>query len=105
MPHSCEWEGSTSCRRTLIFPLRDRAVRLAREHRTECPSLTLTAASASAAGAGARQIGVGHKSARRLVRQADIDDGSRDGVTSVDHPGIERLRSENTRLREDVVSR
>jgi len=39
--------------------LRDRAVRLAREHRSECPSLT--AASADVA----RQIGVGHESVRQ----------------------------------------
>ena len=37
------------------------------------------------------------------MQQADIDDGTRDGVTSVDHAEIKRLKAENTRLREDVA--
>ena len=77
--------------------LRDRAVRLVCGHRSEYPSLT--AASAAAAG----QIGVGHESVGRWVLQADIDDGTRDGVTSVDHAEIKRLKAERTRLREDVA--
>jgi putative transposase len=72
-------------------------VRLVREHRSEYPSLT------AASAAVARQIGVGHESVRRWVLQADIDDGTRDGVTSVDHAEIKRLKAENTRLREDVA--
>lgn len=35
--------------------------------------------------------------------QADIDDGTRDGVSSVDHAEIKKLEAENTRLREDVA--
>lgn len=77
--------------------LRERAVRLVREHRSEYPSLT------AASAAVARQVGVGHESVRRWVLQADIDDGTRDGVTSVEHAEIKRLKSENTRLREDVA--
>ena len=77
--------------------LRERAVRLVREHRSEYPSLT------AASAAIARQVGVGHESVRRWVLQADIDDGTRDGVTSVEHAEIKRLKSENTRLREDVA--
>lgn len=46
--------------------LRERAVRLVREHRSEYPSLT-------AASAGvARQVGVGNEPVRRWVLQADI---------------------------------
>ena len=67
-----------------------------REHRAEYPSLT------AAAAAVARQVGVGHESVRRWVLQADIDDGTRDGVTSVEHAEVKRLKAENTRLREDV---
>ena len=59
----------------------------------------LTVASAAVA----RQVGVGHESVRRWVMQADIDDGTRDGVTSVEHAEIKRLKTENTRLREDVA--
>src|SRR5660398_336675 len=77
--------------------LRDRAVRLVREHRSEYPSLT--AASAEVA----RQVGVGHESVRRWVLQADVDDGSREGVTSAEHAEIKRLKSENSRRREDVA--
>lgn len=77
--------------------VRDRAVRLVREHRSEYPSL------AAAAAAVARGVGVGHESVRRWVMQADIDDGTRDGVTSVDHAEIKKLKAENTRLREDVA--
>ncbi len=44
--------------------LRDRAIRLVREHRSEYPSLT------AASAAVARQVGVGHESVRRWVLQA-----------------------------------
>ena len=82
------------------FALRDRAmrlVRLVREHRSEYPSLT------AASSAVARQVGVGHESVRRWVLQADIDDGTRDGVTSAEHAEIKKLKTENNRLREDVA--
>jgi transposase-like protein len=77
--------------------LRDRAVRLVREHRSQYSSLT------AASAAVARQVGVGHESVRRWVLQADIDEGTRDGVTSADHAEIKRLKAENTHLREDVA--
>lgn len=77
--------------------VRDRAVRLVREHRLEYPSLT------AASAAVARQVGVGHESVRRWVLQADIDDGTRDGVTSDEHAEVKRLEAENKRLREDVA--
>ena len=78
--------------------LRKRAVRLVREHRSEYPSLT------AASAAVARQVGVGHESVRRWwVSQADIDDGTGDGVTSAERAEIKRLKAENSRLREDVA--
>lgn len=49
--------------------LRDRAVRLVREHRSEYPSLT------AASAAVARQVGVGHESVRRWV-VSDSSDGA-----------------------------
>lgn len=70
--------------------LRERAVRLVREHRSEYPSLT------AASAAVARQVGVGHESVRRWVLQADIDDGTRDGVTSAEHAETKRLKLVNT---------
>lgn len=77
--------------------LRERAVRLVREHRAEYPSTT------AAVAAVARQTGVGHESLRRWVAQADIDAGDRQGVTSVEAAEIRRLKAENKRLREDVA--
>lgn len=77
--------------------LRERAVRLVREHRAEYPTIT------AAVTAVARQEGVGYESLRRWVAQADIDAGDRDGVTSEEAAEIKRLRAENKRLREDVA--
>ena len=77
--------------------LRDRAVRLVREHWSEYPSLT------AASAAVARQVGVGHETMRRLGLHADVDDGTRDGVISADHAEIKRLKAENKPLREDVA--
>ncbi len=59
--------------------LRERAVRLVREHRAEYHS------TAKAIAAVARQEGVGAESLRRWVVQADIDAGDRDGQTSEEH--------------------
>ena len=51
----------------------------------------------------ASDFDVSVESVRRWVRQADIDDGAREGVTSAEHAEIKRLRAENSRLREDVA--
>lgn len=40
---------------------------------------------------------------RRWVVQPDIDDGTRDGVSSVEHAEVKRLKAEHKRLREDVA--
>jgi transposase-like protein len=76
---------------------RDRAVRLVREHLSEYPSVT------AAIAAVARQVGVGHESLRRWVPQGEIDDGTRQGVTSSENAEMKRLKAENRRLREDVA--
>jgi transposase len=75
--------------------LRERAVRLVREHRSEYSSTT------AAAVAVARQLGVARESVRRWVAQAEIDDGARPGPTSEESAEIKRLKAENRRLRED----
>jgi transposase-like protein len=75
--------------------LRERAVRLVREHRGEYSSTT------AASVAVARQLGVARESVRRWVAQADIDDGARPGTTSEESAEIKRLKAENRRLRED----
>lgn len=77
--------------------LKERALRLVTEHQQEYPSLT------AACEAVARQVGVGKESVRRWVRQAEVDRGERDGVTTVESEEIRKLKAENRRLREDVA--
>jgi transposase-like protein len=76
--------------------LRAKAVRLVREHRQDCPSVT------AAAVAVARQLGLGRETVRRWVVQADIDQGARSGTPTKESAEIKRLRAENRRLQEDV---
>ena len=75
--------------------VKERAVRLVREHREEYPSDT------AAAYAVARQLGVGRESVRRWVVQADIDAGGRPGMTSEESAEIKRVRAQVRRLEED----
>ena len=77
--------------------LKARALRLVTEHQQEYPSLT------AACEAVARQVGVGKESVRRWVRQAEIDGGRREGVTTAEAEEIKKLKAENRRLREDVA--
>lgn len=76
--------------------VKTRAVRLVLEHQQEYPSLS------AAAEAVARQVGVGKESVRRWVLQAQIDGGTRSGVSSEELAEIKALKAENRRLREDV---
>ena len=69
--------------------IRDRAVRLVLEHQQEYPTLT------AACQAVARQVGVSTESVRRWVRQAQVDSGQRDGVTSEELEQIKSLKAEN----------
>jgi transposase-like protein len=75
--------------------LKSRAVRLVTDHQQEYPSLT------AACEAVARQLGVGQESVRRWVRQAEVDAGTREGLTTQESAEIRRLKAENRRLRED----
>src|SRR5699024_2603571 len=75
--------------------LRARCVRLVREHAQEYPTVT------AAVSAVARQEGVSRESVRRWLAQAEVDDGTRSGVTSEESAEIKRLKSEVRRLRED----
>ncbi len=76
--------------------VKDRAVRLVLEHQQDYPSLT------AAAQAVAKQLNLGRETVRRWVVQAQIDGGSRVGMTSEDHAEVKRLKAENRRLRENV---
>lgn len=77
--------------------VRERGLRLWREHGREYPNPT------AAAAAFARQLGVGQETVRRWILQDQIDSGTRDGLTSEEAAEIKRLRAENRRLREDVA--
>lgn len=77
--------------------VKERALRLLREHRGQYPSLT------AARAAVARQERIGAETLRRWALQAEIDEGARSGTTSQEHEQIKRLKAENARLREDVA--
>jgi transposase len=50
----------------------------------------------------ARDFDLTETAVREWVKQADIDDGNRDGVASEERNELAELRRENRRLREDV---
>jgi transposase len=73
-----------------------RAVRLVAEHKAESGSVTR---SCEAVG---RRLGISKETLRGWYRQAQVDAGERDGVSSEELAEIKRLKAENRRLREDV---
>jgi transposase len=77
--------------------IRERAVRLVLEHRSEYPSTF------AACEAVSRQVGVGTESVRRWVIQAEINAGERQGTSSEELAEIKALKAENRQLREDVA--
>lgn len=50
----------------------------------------------------ARDFDLTETAVREWVRQADIDNGDRDGLASAEREELARLRRENRRLQEDV---
>jgi transposase len=75
--------------------VKERAVRLVREHREEYSSLT------AAAAAVARQERLGAETVRRWALQAQVDAGERDGMTSAEHEQVKSLKARVRRLEED----
>ena len=71
-----------------------RATRQVLDHLEEYPNLT--AACETVAG----RLGFGAESLRRWVRQAQVNSGQRDGVTSSEADEIRQLRRENRELRD-----
>ena len=95
MPLLFESERMGSMPKKIDPQLRARCVRLVREHLQEYPTLT------AAVTAVARQEGVSRESVRRWLAQAEVDDGTRPGITTEESAEVKRLKAENKRLRED----
>ena len=81
--------------RKIDSSLRERAVRMLREHRQDYPSDTALAE------AVATKLGLGRETVRRWLVQDDVNSGARPGTTSDDQVELKRLKAENRRLRED----
>jgi transposase len=83
-------------RRVTNYPpeLRERAVRMVAQVRPEYPS------DWPAICAVAEKLGIGTaETLRKWVRQAEVDAGTRPGVTSEESADIKRLKRENAELR------
>jgi transposase len=76
-------------RRRYPAELRERAVRMVLESEERH----------GAASRVAKQLGVGYESMRQWLRQAEIDQGRRPGVTTEDQRRIAELERENRELR------
>src|SRR5690606_18451046 len=75
--------------------VKERCTRLVLEHLAEYPSLTAACESV------ARREGIGSESVRRWVRQAQVDAGQRQGVSSEELAEIKDLKAKVRRLEED----
>ena len=73
--------------------LKERAVRLVLEARAEDPR------DSTAISRVARQLGVGPESLRGWVKQAEIDDGKKPGLTSEERARLKELEKEVKELR------
>jgi transposase len=73
--------------------LRERAVRLVREHRAEYPSEWAAIQSV------ASKLGVGTEALRLWLRRDRVDQGQRPGITSAERERIRELERENRELR------
>ena len=76
--------------------VKERAVRLVREHRLEYSSLS------AAAAAVARPERLGAETVRRWVLQAEVDAGERPGPSSEELAQIKELKAKVRRLEEDL---
>ena len=73
--------------------VRERAVRMVFEHQAEYPSQWAAIRSI------AEKLGCTIEALRRWVRQAERDQGKRDGVTTADRDRMKQLEKENFELR------
>ena len=73
--------------------LRERAIRLVREHRREHPSEWAAMTSIAA------KLGASPETVRHWVRRAEVDDGRRPGITTEERERLRQLERENRELR------
>lgn len=73
--------------------MRERAVRMVREHRGEYPSEWAAITSVS------RKLGINHETLRIWLRRAQTDAGERAGLTTDEREQLKRLERENRELR------
>lgn len=73
---------------------KQRAVRLVLDHLDEYPNMTAVCQTV------AGRLGFGPESLRRWVRQAQIDAGDREGLSSSESEKVRQLQRENRELRE-----
>ena len=73
--------------------LRERAVRLVFDHRSDHPSQWAAIRSVG------EKLGIGTEALRRWVRQAERDAGQRPGLTSSEREELKRLQRENFELK------
>lgn len=81
--------------RKIDAQVKERCTRMVLDHLAEYPSLT------AACTAVARREGVGYESVRRWVRQAQVDRGEWQGLTSEELAEIKDLKAKVRRLEED----
>jgi transposase-like protein len=73
--------------------LKERAVKMVQELRSQDPRDKTVISRV------ARQLGVGNESLRAWVKQTDVDDGKRPGLSTEEQAELKRLRKENFELR------
>ena len=73
--------------------VRERALRMVRDHEHEYPSQWKAIESIS------KKLGINHETLRVWVRRAEVDTGERPGLTSDERARIRQLERENKELR------